>query len=120
MLPVGSLTSPLKKAPFGGRMFSDWWITLEVMLLPRIGDGRTILLWQDVWNNLSPKHTFPCLFSFAKKKECSLQEFFDNINLEDNFHTPLSFQATKEYQAFCENIGQIQSSREGKDSWIYH
>jgi hypothetical protein len=58
--------------------------------MPWVGDGRTILLWHDVWNNISPRFTFPCLFSFAKKKECSLQELLANMDMEHNFHTPLT------------------------------
>jgi hypothetical protein len=35
--------------------------------MPRVGDGSTILLRHDVWNNHSPMTAFPCLYSFAKK-----------------------------------------------------
>jgi hypothetical protein len=41
------------------------------------------------------------------------------MNLEDNFHTPLSPQATQEYQLFYEIVDQLHSSRVGKDKWIY-
>jgi hypothetical protein len=57
--------------------------------MPCVEDGRTVLLWQEVWNNISPKFTFPCLFSFARKKDSSVQVFLDSMNLEHNFHTPL-------------------------------
>jgi hypothetical protein len=66
-----------------------------------------------------PKSSFPSLFSFARKKDCSIQNFLDNMNLEDNFHTPLSPQATQEYQLFYEIVDQLHSSRVGKDKWIY-
>jgi hypothetical protein len=61
----------LKQALSSGSMFSSWLIISEGMLCPGLGwkDKWTILLWHDVWKNISPRFTFPSLFSFAKKKE---------------------------------------------------
>lgn len=42
-----------------------------------------------------------------------------NIDLEENFLTPLSSEANEEYLDFCENIAAIQNTWEGKDQWIY-
>jgi hypothetical protein len=87
--------------------------------MPHVGDGSTILLWEDVWNDLSPMTVFPCLFSFAKNKECSVQTFLGNTAMEDNFHTPLSLQAAQEYETFIVIIDQMMASREDSDRWIY-
>jgi hypothetical protein len=76
-------------------------------------------MWHDVSNNRLPKHVFPCLFSFAKKTDYSLKDFLMNIDLEENFLTPLSSEANEEYLDFCENIAAIQNTWEGKDQWIY-
>jgi hypothetical protein len=62
-----------------------------------------------------PRPLFVC-----QAKDCSIQNFLDNMNLEDNFHTPLSPQATQEYQLFYEIVDELQTSRVGKDNWIYH
>jgi hypothetical protein len=83
--------------------------------MPWVDDGRTILLWQDVCNNFSLKLSFPSLFSFARRQSCSMQDFLGNMSLEDNFHTPLSPQATQEYHLFCGIFDQMQATRAGKD-----
>ncbi|PWZ29242.1 hypothetical protein Zm00014a_036970 [Zea mays] len=87
--------------------------------MPWTRDGRTILLWQDIWNNISPRFTFPYLFSFARKKDGSIQEFLANMDLEHNFHTPLSPQAAQEYHVFRELVSNLQNSRTDKDKWTY-
>jgi hypothetical protein len=105
---------------------SFWWKDVFRLVdyfrghaMPWVGDGRTILLWHDVWNNISPRSTFPCLFSFAKKKDCSLQDFLANMDMERNFHTPLSPQAAHEYLAFHEMMSNLQNSAFAKDKWTY-
>jgi hypothetical protein len=37
MLWAGFLMAPLRKAPFGGKMYSDWWIILEATLCLGLG-----------------------------------------------------------------------------------
>jgi hypothetical protein len=105
-----------KQALSSGRMFLGWLIISEGMICPRLG-------WKDnsaiVWNNISPRFTFPCLFSFSKKKECSLQELLANIDMEHNFHTPLSPQAAHECLAFHELMSTLQNSATAKDKWTY-
>lgn len=66
-----------------------------------------------------PVTTFPCLYSFAKNKEISVQSFLNNMSMEDTFHTPLSLQAAQEYNIFSEIIDQMMASREEMDRWIY-
>jgi hypothetical protein len=87
--------------------------------MPMAGDGRTILLWQDVWNNSRLRQTYPCLYSFAKKEDCSLAEYLGNQNLEENFHSPLSLEALEKYLELCNFVNFIQHDGRGKDKWIY-
>jgi hypothetical protein len=63
------------------------------------------------------KLDFPCLYSFAKRKSCSLAMFLQNLDLLDNFPTPLSTEASEEYIKFT--ITTIQGTMQGKDKWIY-
>jgi hypothetical protein len=118
---------------YGGRVphgspetCSFWWKDVFRLVdyfrghvVPWARDGRTILLLHDVWNNISPRFTFPCLFSFARKKDCSIQEFLANMDLEHNFHTPLSPHAAQEYHVFHELVSNLQNSRVDKDKWTY-
>jgi hypothetical protein len=64
----------------------------------KIGDGKTVLFWLDVWNDLLLQQRFPRLFSFAKNKNISVAQFLQNNQLETQFHLPLSEQAYLEYQ----------------------
>lgn len=93
---------------------SVWWKNVSRLItyfrghvMPHVGDGSTIRFWQDVWNSLSPMNSFPCLYSYAKNKECSVQAFFINMAMEYNFHTPLSSQ-----EIFSEAIDQDISLEE--------
>ena len=42
---------------------------------PRIGDGSTFMLWNDVWNGHFLKNEYPRLFSFAKNQNITLASF---------------------------------------------
>jgi hypothetical protein len=61
-----------------------------------IGNGTTVLIWQDIWNNCILQQTFPRLFSYAKNKSILAANFLTNNNIQDQFHIPLSIQAFQE------------------------
>jgi hypothetical protein len=85
----------------------------------RVGDGSTVLLWSDVWNDHLLQNKFPKLYSFAKNKEISVAQFLLNNQIENQFHLPLSEQAFQEYQDLQQLIQQIQVGPESKDLWEY-
>uniref|UniRef100_A0A0A9D5I2 Reverse transcriptase zinc-binding domain-containing protein n=1 Tax=Arundo donax TaxID=35708 RepID=A0A0A9D5I2_ARUDO len=60
------------------------------------GDGTTVLLWEDVWNNNYMKTALPRLFSFAKNNILPLAQFMSDSSIENNFHLPLTQQAMDE------------------------
>jgi hypothetical protein len=66
-----------------------------------------------------PQTLLPLRLLVCYKKECSLQEFLNNTNAEDSFHSSLSPQSMQEYQVFYEIVGHLQNSTDAKDSWIY-
>jgi hypothetical protein len=54
--------------------FSFWWRDVTKLLtyfrghtMPRVEDGNTILLWQDVWNNHALMTGFPLPLFLCKK-----------------------------------------------------
>jgi hypothetical protein len=61
-----------------------------------IGNGTTVLIWQDIWNNCILQQAFPRLFSYAKNKSILAANFLTNNNIQDQFHIPLSIQAFQE------------------------
>jgi hypothetical protein len=56
----------------------------------KIGDGKTVLFWSDVWNDLLLQQRFSRLFYFAKNKNISVAQLLQNNQLEAQFHLPLS------------------------------
>lgn len=87
--------------------------------MPEVGDGRTILLWQDVWNNSLSEQVYPCLYTFAKKNVCPLMEYLGNSALNEYFHSPLSPETHEEYGEFRNFIALIQNEMREKDRWPY-
>jgi hypothetical protein len=80
-----------------------------------VGDGKTFLMWKDVWNNSLLSEEFPRLFSFSRKQNCSLSQFIENSEVHSNFFTPVSIEATEEFQRFSDKIQLIA----GEDKWTY-
>jgi hypothetical protein len=58
----------------------------------KVGDGKTVLFWSDVWNENLLQQRFPRLFSFAKNQNISVAQFVQNNHMEAQFHLPLSEQ----------------------------
>lgn len=55
-----------------------------------VGDGRSFLLWTDVWNNCHMAFEFPDLFTYAQNPSCTLQQYLANPYVHEVFHTSLS------------------------------
>jgi hypothetical protein len=63
------------------RIGSFWWKSLMNLLhnykslaYPIIGNGRTILFWDGLWNSGIPNQQYPELFSFANNTKLSIGE----------------------------------------------
>jgi hypothetical protein len=105
---------------------SFWWkdiarlsIHFRGIASPIAGDDLSFVIWQDVWNNMILKMEFPSLYSFARRKNCSLAQFMQHQNLLDNFQSPLSSDAQGKFVIFQDKIRMIQGMMQGKDRWIY-
>ena len=65
----------------GGLGVEDWGKSFENCCEWRVGDGKDILFWKDVWvGNEDLKSKFPRLFSLCGNKECSLQSCGEWVN----------------------------------------
>jgi hypothetical protein len=118
MLWVGVLTAPRE------RLFLVEGCHRVIYLLQRLcyvscGRWKYYFSLAGCLEQSLPVTTFPCLYSFAKNKEISVQSFLNNMSMEDTFHTPLFLQAAQEYDIFSEIIDQMMASREEMDRWIY-
>jgi hypothetical protein len=83
-----------------------------------VSDGKSCLLWSDLWNDAIPELNFPELYSFAKKKQISVQEAKNTVDLPNLFHLPLSEEAFAQLSQLQDLLDSIQIS-EDKDQWLY-
>lgn len=58
--------------------------------IPQLGNGDTILFWQDKWANQVLATEAPELLSFAKNKMISAELAFEHEDLAELFQLPLS------------------------------
>jgi len=56
-----------------------------------IQDGRTCLVWEDMWNGMIPKPNFPELYLYSKKKSITFAEAKSSPNLHSLFYLPLIY-----------------------------
>ena len=74
-----------------------------------IKDGKTCLLWDDLWNGGVPKLQFPELYSFTEKKSITIQEAKELSQLHTIFHLPLSEEAFAQYENLLDNLATTDS-----------
>lgn len=55
-----------------------------------MGDGSSVLFWDDQWTNQTLSEQYPRLLSFTKNPRISVKEVFDAEELESLFFRPLS------------------------------
>jgi hypothetical protein len=103
---------------------SFWWRDI-IKLLTQFkgitsvtpGNGKSVLLWEDLWLGSVPRLQFPELFSFAKDKNVTL---FRASSVQDPyslFHLPLSAEAFAQLPALQNQMALADP--EAQDSWSY-
>ena len=113
------------RLPGHRRIGSFWWKSLLNLLhnfkgfaYPIIGNGRTILFWEDMWNSGIPNQQYLELFSFANNTKLSIEEAKQQEHLFQIFQLPLSEQAYEHYLELNEAWDQITINN-SKDRWRY-
>ena len=81
-------------------------------------DGRTVHLWQDLWNNQVHRLLYPQLHSFAKKEQVTVAQAKDLEQLHELFHLPLSEQAYQQYILLSTELDNIHIQMD-QDIWTY-
>jgi hypothetical protein len=111
------------RLPSCSNIGSFWWKSLlsllqdfKGMVAPTIGNGRTILFWEDLWNKGIPAQQYPELFSFACNTKLSIKDAKQKEHLLELFQLPLSVQAYEQYLELNETWGQITVTN-AKDTW---
>lgn len=83
-----------------------------------INDGRSCLLWDDLWGEDTLAHKYPEHLSFAKKRQISFKQGISRTPLHGFFHLPLSQQAHAQLINLQEELnGFVLDS--SPDTWSY-
>lgn len=87
----------------------------------QVGDGKTVMLWNDVWNGHYLQQELPRLFSYAKNAKVSVAAYAANQATEENFHLLISVDAYNELQILNGLLLQMQQNQpqQQQDQWIY-
>ena len=81
-------------------------------------NGRSVLFWADNWSDQKLQDMFPQLFSFTRKKKCSIH-FFLTQDESRLFSLPLSTQAANQLVQLQTLIQQRIWNADTKDIWCY-
>jgi hypothetical protein len=111
------------RLPGCSKIGSFWWKSLLTLVqdykglaAPNIGDGRTILFWEDMWNSGIPANQYPELFSFACNSKLTIKEALQKEQLIEIFQLPLSVQAHEQFLDLDATWGQIMVTNTN-DAW---
>ena len=106
------------RLPENSNRGSFWWFIHKYKDVARIDlkDGRTCLLWSDMWLGMAPETSFPELYSFAKNKRITIRAAKNEDSFQNLFHLPLSEEAYSQFIQLQDCINNIQLAGT-KDTW---
>jgi hypothetical protein len=104
---------------------SIWWksilkliTTFKGIAKAEINDGRTVMLWHDLWDSSIRSSQFPELFSFYTSNGFTVAQAASLPNLYDIFHLPLSAEAYQQYVSLNHDLQELRLT-EDTDIWSY-
>jgi hypothetical protein len=103
--------------PFGGET-SCLWLHFFQIASCKINKGVSVSFWTDPWSSGVPKDTYPQLFSFIRKKSCSINQFiiWDDYR---SFFLPLSQIASDQLAALKADVQGLNMDLVSDDIWSY-
>ena len=114
----GSLPSSQKKGSFQWRDLLKLLDSFKGIAVVNVRDGKSCLLWEDMWLNHIPKLSFPKLFSFANNPQIALTDAFSAGGPSDLFHLAISDTALQQLITLAENLNSLEVTTEF-DFWSY-
>jgi retron-type reverse transcriptase len=84
-----------------------------------LGDGSTVMFWEDLWGSSLLADDFPRLFSFARNKHLSVKAVLDAPDLDTLFRLPLSHEAFEELQLLQVQIQNFVIDSNTRDQWRF-
>jgi len=113
------------KLPGTGKIGSFWWKDIIKLLnkykgMARviIGDGKSCLLWEDLWGDEVLSQKFPQLHSFARNMNITFASAQNHQPFHSMFHLPLSQIAHSQMISLQNLIVDAQMTSEA-DKWSY-
>jgi len=104
---------------------SFWWKGIVSLLgkfkgmaRANVGDGKTCLLWDDLWGTQIMSTKFPKLRSFARNRNISLYDTMHQSQLHSMFYLPLSQQAHSQFMQLNNELQQL-NLEDRPDRWSY-
>lgn len=101
---------------------SFWWRDILKLIDPfkgitavSIGNGNSVLIWEDTWCTIPLQLKFPQLHSFAKQPKLILGKFMTEP-LISHFHLPLSVEAYQQLQEMEGLLNDLQLN-DSSDIW---
>jgi hypothetical protein len=83
-----------------------------------IQDGSTASSWQDMWQGKVRESEFPHLYSFAIRKNITIQQVSNIEDLHDIFQLPLTNEAYQEYTSLVIELENFDLTDDA-DIWSY-
>lgn len=81
----------------------------------KIGDGSTVLFWDDLWSSAILSSKYECLHSFARNQRISVKA----DDLASLFNLPLSDQAYMKLQSLQIELTVIPYDAKQDDAWAF-
>ena len=85
----------------------------------QIGDGASVLFWEDLWSSEVLALKYPCLFSFVRNTSLSVKNVRETEDLDTLFTLPLSEQAFNELQDLQLELHSVPYDDAQIDSWVF-
>jgi hypothetical protein len=114
----GKLAGTTKKGSFSWKDILKFLDKFKGMTGVEINNGKSCLLWEDLWSNEPIMHSCPELYSFVRKKNISFAESATIVPFHGLFHLPLSQQAHVQMLQLQTQMLEIQLN-DLNDKWVF-
>jgi len=108
----GKLPNATKKGSFWWRDNLKLLDKYKGLASVQISDGKTCLLWWDLWDGQVCAQIYPHLLSYAKLKNISLHRISAMPSIEQLFHLPLSAEAYAQLLLLCDRLDGLNLNTE--------
>lgn len=113
------------RVPSNLRRGSFWWSDIlklidkfKGMAIVSVSDGKSILFWEDLQNDMIPKLNYPEQHSFAKNRNITMEKVLTTPDLTSLFSLPVSEEAFSQLGSLSARLDDLNLSQ-APDRWSY-